>query len=190
MKTGYIEIKEKATTKSTDHSIVLPVTEPKWEHRSFEELKFRFLLINGPNLNMLGKRDPDKYGTFTLADVEKASADKAAERGFQLECFQSNHEGAIIDRIHRAIGECDGMVINPGAFTHYSYAISDAIELCGYPAVEVHISDISAREDFRKLSVTRSVCIAQVKGLGIGSYIKGIEILCDTIEKYFDRRKK
>ena len=150
-------------------------------------MKLKILLINGPNLNMLGKRDPKVYGTFTLADAEKLSVDTAFSRGFKLDCFQSNYEGAIIEKIHDSIGLYDGIIINPGAFTHYSYAIADAIELCGLPVVETHISDISKREDFRKLSVVTPVCCSQVKGLGIMSYKKAVEILCDFIEAHIKK---
>lgn len=150
---------------------------------SFDELKFSILLINGPNLNMLGKRDPKQYGTFTLADVEKLSVETAFSRGYKLECFQSNYEGAIIEKIHSAMSTVDGIVINPGAFTHYSYAILDAIDLCGLPAIETHISDISIREPFRRISVIEPACCGQVMGLGINSYTQAIHLLCDTIEK-------
>ena len=155
--------------------------------RKFDELKLKILLINGPNLNMLGRRDPGIYGTFTLADVEKLSVDTAFARGFKLDCYQSNYEGAIIEKIHEAMELYDGIIINPGAYTHYSYAIADAVELCGLPVVETHISDISKREDFRKLSVTSAACITQIKGLGIMSYKKGVEVLCDFIESHIKK---
>jgi 3-dehydroquinate dehydratase-2 len=150
---------------------------------SFHELKFNLLLINGPNLNMLGQRDPAQYGSFTLADVEKISTEAAFSRGYKLECFQSNHEGAIIDKIHEAISRADGIVINPGALTHYSYAILDAIDLCGLPVIETHISDISGREAFRRISVTSPACCGQIMGLGLESYPRAVHLLCDTIEK-------
>ncbi|MHB1454495.1 MAG: type II 3-dehydroquinate dehydratase [Saccharofermentanales bacterium] len=159
-----------------------------WQKRTFEDLHFKLLLINGPNLNMLGRRDPAQYGTFTLRDVEQLSTDTATARGYALECFQSNHEGAIIDKIHDSMGICDGIVINPGAFTHYSYAIYDALELCGMPVVEIHISDISRREDYRRISVISPACIAQVKGMGIAGYERAVHILCDAIEKFMVRR--
>lgn len=162
--------------------------ESGWKKKTFEDLHFELLLINGPNLNMLGRRDPAQYGTFTLRDVEQLSAGTATARGYKLDCFQSSYEGAIIDRIHESMGVCDGIVINPGAFTHYSYAIYDALELCGIPVVEIHISDISKREEFRRISVISPACIAQVKGLGIAGYERAIHILCDAIEKYMVRR--
>ena len=155
----------------------------KLKKLSFHELKFSLLLINGPNLNMLGRRDPAQYGSFTLADVEKISTEAAFSRGYKLECFQSNHEGAIIDKIHEAMTRVDGIVINPGALTHYSYAILDAIDLCGLPVIETHISDISGREAFRRISVTSPACCGQIMGLGIESYPRAVHLLCDTIEK-------
>lgn len=151
--------------------------------KKFDELKLKLLLLNGPNLNMLGKRDPKQYGTFTLREAESQAGKAAFSRGYKLDCFQSNHEGAIIDKIHEAQEGYDGIVINPGALTHYSYAIRDAIELCPLPVVETHISDISKREEFRSISVTAPVCCACIKGLGIKSYSKAIEVLCDIIEK-------
>ncbi|MHB8962554.1 MAG: type II 3-dehydroquinate dehydratase [Saccharofermentanales bacterium] len=162
--------------------------EVAWQKKTFEDLTLKLLLINGPNLNMLGRRNPAQYGTSTLQDVERLSAETANARGYKLECFQSNHEGAIIDKIHESMGECDGIVINPGAFTHYSYAIYDALELCGLPVVEIHISDISKREEFRRISVISPACIAQVKGMGIAGYSRAIGILCDAIERFMVRK--
>ena len=141
------------------------------------------LLLNGPNLNMLGRRNPDQYGSFTLVDVEQSCKHLANSKGFELFCFQSNHEGQLIDRIHEAIDYCDGMLINPGAFTHYSYALRDAIEICPFPVMEIHISDISKREDFRKISVVKDVCCAQVAGFGLDSYKIGIEQLIRIIRE-------
>ena len=155
----------------------------KLKKMSFDELKFNLLLINGPNLNMLGKRDPEQYGTFTLEDVEKLSIQTAFLRGYKMECFQSSYEGAIIDKIHEAMETADGIVINPGAFTHYSYAILDAIDFCGIPVIEAHISDISKREDFRRISVLVKACCGQVKGHGLQSYPSAVNLLCDAIEK-------
>ena len=125
----------------------------------------RILVLNGPNLNLLGVREPDVYGTVTLADIEREVAAYAAERGATVDCFQSNHEGVLIDRLHAARGVYDGIVYNPGAHTHYSYALRDAVSSIDVPTVEVHLSDISSREDFRKVSVIAPVCIAQIKGL-------------------------
>lgn len=156
--------------------------KPKSQKIKLNDLNKKLLLINGPNLNMLGKRSPEHYGIFTLEDVESLCIKKAQTRGYLLHCFQSNYEGEIIDKIHEAMGECKGIVINPAAFTHYSYAIHDALELCGLPVVEIHISDIDNREDFRKNSVIKPACVAQVKGMGIKGYERALDILCDTIE--------
>ena len=135
------------------------------------------LLVNGPNLDMLGRRDPAQYGTFTLADVEKAFAAKCAELGVEPRFFQSGCEGELCRAIHEAMGYAAGLVINAGAYTHYSYAILDALELCGLPAVEVHVSDIRKREPFRRVSVIRPACVDQVAGLGLASYTEGLERL-------------
>lgn len=143
----------------------------------------RILVINGPNLNLLGRREPDVYGTATLDDIEAKVAEHAAALGVDLCFFQSNHEGAIIDRLHEAIGVCDGVVLNPGAYTHYSYAIRDAIAAIGIPVVEVHLSDINAREDFRRVSVTAAVCVDQIMGLGPESYLEGLELLVSRLRK-------
>jgi 3-dehydroquinate dehydratase-2 len=134
-------------------------------------------VINGPNLNMLGIREPDIYGTLTLNEINESIALKGKEIGINLNFFQSNHEGDIIDKIHDCYGKMDGIVINPGAFTHYSIAIRDAIASVGIPTVEVHLSDINSREDFRKISVIKSVCVKQIWGKGIASYIEAIEFL-------------
>ena len=142
----------------------------------------KFLLLNGPNLNMLGTREPEIYGRETLADVEAAAAAHAKALGVELDCAQSNHEGVLIDTIQQAMGIYDAIVYNPGAHTHYSYAIHDAITSVDVPVVEVHISDISAREDFRRTSVLADACIAQVAGLGTGSYLKGIDIAKEHLD--------
>ncbi len=134
-------------------------------------------IINGPNLNLLGFREPDIYGTETLDQIESWLKDESAQLGVVLKFFQSNHEGEIIDAIHDARNWADGLVINPGAFTHYSYAIRDAISAVDIPAIEVHLSDITAREDFRKISVIKDVCILQVHGLGKNGYVKAIQLL-------------
>jgi 3-dehydroquinate dehydratase-2 len=137
----------------------------------------RVLVLHGPNLNLLGVREPDVYGHITLDDIDGALAVRADELGVDVSFFQSNHEGAIIDRLHEARGTCDGVVLNPGAYTHYSYAIRDAIAGIGLPVIEVHLSDISAREEFRAISVTAPVCIGQVAGGGLRSYIDGLDLL-------------
>ncbi|WP_080799573.1 type II 3-dehydroquinate dehydratase [Arabiibacter massiliensis] len=137
----------------------------------------KLLLMNGPNLNLLGVREPAVYGTTTLADVEERVRAYAAERGTEVDCFQSNHEGALIDRLHAARGVYDGIVYNPGAHTHYSYALRDAVSSIDVPCVEVHISDIDTREEFRRVSVIAPVCVAQIKGKGVAGYEEAVDVL-------------
>ena len=139
----------------------------------------KILLMNGPNLNMLGHRDPKFYGTDTLADIEAMVVAYGAERGVEVDCFQSNHEGALIDRLHAARGVYDGIVYNPGAHTHYSYALHDAVECIDVPVVEIHLSDISQREEFRRVSVIAPACVGQVKGLGKEGYLRAMDMLLE-----------
>lgn len=134
-------------------------------------------IINGPNLNMLGIREPEIYGTLTLDEINNKVLEFGRNLDLELLFFQSNHEGAIIDKIQECLGKVDGIVINPGAYTHYSIAIRDAIAAVGIPTIEVHLSDINSREDFRKISVMKSVCIKQIWGKGVNSYIEAIEYL-------------
>jgi 3-dehydroquinate dehydratase-2 len=137
----------------------------------------RIAIVNGPNLNLLGEREPAVYGRTTLAELESTVAAYAAERGVETAFFQANGEGAIIDELHRLRRWADGIVINPGAYTHYSYAIRDALASIAVPAIEVHLSDIAKREAFRRISVTADVCVAQIAGLGVASYLRGIDRL-------------
>lgn len=139
----------------------------------------RYLLLHGPNLNMLGTREPEVYGRTTLADLERRVIEHAEKAGVHLDCFQSNHEGALVDRIHAAQGVYDGIVYNPGAHTHYSYAIRDAIGSVDVPVVEVHISDVDAREPFRSVSVVAPACVAQIKGKGIDGYLEAVDGLLE-----------
>lgn len=134
----------------------------------------RLLVINGPNLNRLGVREPGIYGGETLATLESGLQLVAEREGIKLETFQSNHEGAIIDQLHAADTDYDGVIINPGAFTHYSYAIRDAIAGISTPVLEVHISNVHAREEFRHHSVTAPVSIGQIVGLGFYGYELGL----------------
>lgn len=135
----------------------------------------RLLCILGPNLNLLGERERNIYGTLSFKELVSLLAEEAKRRGVELEVFQSNHEGAIIDKIHEARGKWDGIIINPGAYTHYSIAIRDALKAVGIPAIEVHMSNIYAREEFRHHSVTAPVCWGQITGLGYFGYILAME---------------
>jgi 3-dehydroquinate dehydratase II len=139
----------------------------------------RVVVINGPNLNLLGTRRPDVYGTTTLGELEQQCRAWGEELGMQIETFQSNHEGALIDRLHECLGRADGVVINPGALTHYSYSLHDAIEAIALPVVEVHISDITAREDWRRVSVISAACLGTISGLGVDGYREALRLLAD-----------
>ena len=141
----------------------------------------KFLLVNGPNLDMLGVREPEVYGRGTLSDLEALVVAHGKERGVQVDCFQSNHEGALVDKIHEAHTAYDGIVYNPGAHTHYSYALRDAVGGIGTPCVEVHISDVSTREAFRHISVIAPACVAQVKGRGFVGYNDALDILLEGV---------
>lgn len=137
----------------------------------------KYLLLNGPNLNLLGTREPEVYGTDTLSSIEAEVRAYGETRGVLIECIQSNHEGVLVDAIQQARGVYDGIIYNPAAHTHYSIAIRDAISSIEVPVVEVHLSDINAREEFRKVSVMKDVCIAQIKGKGKGGYLEAIDLL-------------
>lgn len=137
----------------------------------------RVLVINGPNLNLLGIRRPDVYGATTLAELEDRCRRWGAALDIEVETFQSNHEGAIVDRLHDAIGRFDGIVINPGALTHYAYSLHDAIEAIAIPTVEVHLTDIGAREPWRKTSVVAAVCTATIGGEGPEGYRRALTLL-------------
>ena len=135
------------------------------------------LVLHGPNLNLLGIREPGVYGSVSLAEVNRRLEEAAAERGATLQIAQSNHEGALIDAIHAARGWADGILINPGAFTHYSYALRDAVAGAAIPTVEVHLSNVYAREPFRHTSVIAPVCLGQISGFGVRSYLLGLAAL-------------
>jgi len=139
-------------------------------------------IIHGPNLNLLGRREPAMYGRLTLAEIDEQLRADAAKANIELQTFQSNSEGAIVDAVHQAAEWADGLVINPGAYTHYSYAIRDAIAGVGLPAVEVHLSNVHAREPFRRTSVIAPVCAGQIAGFGAQSYCLGLEALIGRLE--------
>ncbi|PMC39581.1 type II 3-dehydroquinate dehydratase [Bacillus sp. UMB0899] len=139
----------------------------------------KVLVINGPNLNLLGKREPGVYGSNTLIDLEKSLLTFGEKLNCEVTCFQSNHEGDLIDAIHEADEQYNGIIINPGAFTHYSYAIRDAIAGISIPVIEVHISNVHAREEFRHTSVTAPVTAGQIIGLGFKGYELAILALKD-----------
>lgn len=141
----------------------------------------KILVINGPNLNILGSRDSEQYGRATLDSIAKTLTEKGAALGVELAFFQSNHEGAIIDFIQKESSRIDGIVINPGALTHYGYSLHDALADSARPVVEVHLSNIHAREDWRKLSVIADVTVGQIAGFKEESYILGLEALVKHI---------
>ena len=134
----------------------------------------KILVINGPNLNMLGKREPGIYGRESYADLVEFIQRTAREEGLEAECFQSNHEGALVDRIQEALGVFDGIVINPGAYTHTSIALLDAVKAVNIPTVEVHISDVTKREEFRQVSYIRQACVKTYMGMGFEGYRQGM----------------
>ncbi|MHA6483778.1 type II 3-dehydroquinate dehydratase [Paenibacillus sp. strain BS8-2] len=143
----------------------------------------KIVVLNGPNLNMLGIREPGVYGKESLANIEGMLADKAAELNVAITCYQTNHEGAMIDRIHAAYGQEDGIIINPGAWTHYSYALRDALSAVSLPIVEVHLSNIHKRESFRHVSVVAPVAVGQIAGFGAIGYTLALEALVSQLNR-------
>ena len=142
-----------------------------------EATMIRVLVLSGPNLDMLGTREPGVYGTGTLADIEVGVASTAANLGVDVSFTQSNHEGELVEALHGVPGSFDAVVFNPGAFTHYSYALRDAVAACDVPVVEVHLSNIAAREAFRRESVIAQACAGQVSGFGPASYDLGLRAI-------------
>lgn len=143
--------------------------------------KLRFLLMNGPNINMLGIREPGIYGTENFQALLDLAAATAEELGVELECYQSNHEGCLVDKIQESYGKVDGIVINPAAYTHTSVALLDALKAVGIPFVEVHISDVSKREDFRQISYVRQAALKTITGQGIDGYRQALVFLHDYL---------
>ncbi len=143
----------------------------------------KILVLNGPNLNLLGTREPEIYGTVTLLDIEKEILEYSKSfSGVEIEFFQSNHEGEIVDKIQSAKELYNGIIINPAAYTHTSVAIADAIKAVNIPTVEIHLSNINAREDFRKKSITALSCIGQISGFGKNGYLAGLFCLVKYLE--------
>ena len=149
--------------------------------RESDDGRIHVQILHGPNLNLLGTREPEVYGRDTLADIDHELTALARELGVAIECRQSNHEGELIDRIHAAKKRCRGLLINPGGLTHTSVALRDAIASVGLPCVEVHLSNIHAREEFRQRSLTAGVCVGAIMGFGKHSYLLGLRALCQRI---------
>ncbi len=143
----------------------------------------KILVINGPNLNNLGRRDPGQYGSMTLPQIETAITERAAELGVEVAFFQSNHEGAIVDYLQENSGDADGIVINPAALTGVGYSIGDALRDAGLPLIEVHLSNIHAREEFRRHSVIAPIAVGQVAGLGWRGYLYALEHLTHHLQE-------
>lgn len=143
----------------------------------------RVLIVNGPNLALLGEREPDTYGSVSLPEIEEMLTERGSVLGIDVAFFQSNDEGAIIDALHDARTTCDGVVLNAGALTHYSYALRDAVAAIGVPVVEVHLSNIFAREPFRATSVIAPACIGSICGFGPLSYLLGLDAVADRLRR-------
>jgi 3-dehydroquinate dehydratase II len=137
----------------------------------------RIAIMHGVNLDQIGRREPAHYGALSITELERRVSDAAAELGLETRFFQSNHEGEFVEHLHRLEGLADGIILNPGAWTHYSYAIRDALELTGLPAVEVHLSDVESREPWRRESVIRDICIGRVYGKGVHGYREALALL-------------
>ena len=143
----------------------------------------KILVLNGPNINMVGIREPGIYGMQTFADLLQLLDDTAKELGVEFEQFQSNHEGALVDKIQESYGKVDGIVINPAAYTHTSVALLDAVKAVSIPTVEVHISDVDARDEFRRVSYIRAACVAMISGRALQGYLDAIDLLVERFAK-------
>ncbi len=137
----------------------------------------RIEVMHGVNLDQLGRRDPEHYGALTITELERNVSETAAELGLETRFFQTNHEGEFVEHLHRLQGLADGIILNPGAWTHYSYAIRDALELTGLPAIEVHLSDVDSREPWRRQTVIGELCVGRVAGKGVDGYREALELM-------------
>jgi 3-dehydroquinate dehydratase II len=147
------------------------------------DVRNRIEIMHGVNLDQIGRRDPAHYGALSITDLERIVSDTAAELGLKTRFFQTNHEGEFVEHLHRLEGLADGIILNPGAWTHYSYAIRDALELTGLPAVEVHLSDVESREPWRRQSVIGELCIDRVHGKGADGYREALERLATELSR-------
>jgi len=143
----------------------------------------RIEVMHGVNLDQLGRRDPLLYGTLTLAELEQRIARDAGELGLQPRFFHTNHEGAFVERLHSLWGQADAVLLNPGSWTHYAWAIRDALEIAALPAVEIHLSDVQRREPWRRVSVIRDLCVATISGRGPDGYREALERLREELER-------
>jgi 3-dehydroquinate dehydratase II len=149
---------------------------------SGDEARPFIAVLHGVNLDQLGKRDSSHYGSLTLAELETQVAGWGRELGFDVGCFQTNHEGEFVEKLHALRGDAAGLILNPGAWTHYAYALHDALEISGLPAIEIHLSDIDSREAWRHQSVIRPLCLATVAGKGPDGYREALELLGKELE--------
>ena len=144
---------------------------------------FRITVMNGVNLDQLGNRDPDLYGTLTLPELEAMVEQEGRELGLQVSCFHTNHEGEFVEHLHGLRGRADGLILNPGAWTHYAWALRDALEIAALPAVEVHLSDPRAREPWRHVSVVEELCVASIRGRGPDGYREALALLRGQLDE-------
>jgi 3-dehydroquinate dehydratase-2 len=145
--------------------------------------RYRIEVMHGVNLDQLGRRDPLLYGTLTLAELERQIEQDARELGLEARCFQTNHEGAFVERLHALDGQADAILLNPGSWTHYAWSIRDALEIAGLPAVEIHLSDVERREPWRRVSVIRELCFATIAGQGPAGYPAALTLLRAELER-------